>query len=407
MADESSECQYCSYVDALSTARCKEISSHDMQPQPYTQEDFAHSPFVMFYEVTRACDLVCKHCRACAQPKCHPHELTSGQSRELISQIASFPKKPVLVFTGGDPMKRADIFDLVRHAVDSGLNTAITPSATPLVTKEAVDNLADAGLSRLAVSLDSSDPDIHDDFRGVPGSFYRTLEIMQYARETGIPLQVNTTITNRNYRQIDEMAELLAGQGIVLWSVFFLVPVGRGLAEQRIAPWDYEEVFEALFKQSKRQRYGIKTTEAHHYRRFVLQREGNPQSHPGGQIPGRIQRAPIGVNDGKGVMFVSHTGSVYPSGFMATKCGKFPEESIVDVYQKSPLFKALRDGDLLKGKCGCCEFRSICGGSRARAFQLTRDPLAAEPDCVYIPKALRGRNVDFDSIKGARELCSA
>jgi radical SAM protein len=377
-----------------------------MQPQPYTQADFAHSPFVMFYEVTRACDLLCKHCRACAQPSRHPHELTSAQSRALISQIASFPKPPVLVFTGGDPMKREDIFDLVRHAVDSGLNAAMTPSATPLVTETAVRKLRDAGLSRLAVSLDSCDAALHDAFRGVPGSFARTLEIMRYARDAGLPLQVNTTITNRNFRQVDAMAELLAEQGIVLWSVFFLVPVGRGLAEQRIAPAEYEEVFEALFNQSQKQKYGIKTTEAHHYRRFVLQRQGDPQRHPGGAIPGRIQRAPIGVNDGKGVIFVSHTGTVYPSGFMPIQCGKFPAESVVDIYQNSPLLQSLRDGDLLKGKCGCCEYRSLCGGSRARAFQLTRDPLAAEPDCVYIPLSLRD-GAGASTVTGGSPLCSA
>lgn len=356
---------------------------------PYNQEDFAHSPFVMFYEVTRACDLLCKHCRACAQPNRHPFELTPAESRDLITQIASFPKKPVLVFTGGDPMKRADIFDLVRHAVDSGLNTAMTPSATPLVTQAAVRRLQEAGLSRLAVSIDSCDAYLHDEFRGVPGSFDRSLEIMRYARDANLPLQVNTTITNRNFRQIDQMAEMLAAQGIVLWSVFFLVPVGRGLAEQRIAPAEYEEVFEALFRQSQKQKYGIKTTEAHHYRRYVLQRQGDPQRHPGGQMPGRIQRAPLGVADGKGVLFVSHTGSVYPSGFMPINCGKFPQESVVDIYRDSPVLHSLRDGDLLKGKCGCCEYRGICGGSRARAFQLTRDPLAAEPDCVYVPMSLR------------------
>ena len=380
-----------------------------MQPQPYTQDDFGHSPFVMFYEVTRSCDLLCKHCRACAQPNRHPYELKPHESRELISQIASFPKPPVLVFTGGDPMKRADVFDLVRHAVDSGLNTAMTPSANPLVTRDAVQRLRDSGLSRLAVSLDSCDAEMHDDFRGVPGSFARTLEIMQYARDAGLPLQVNTTITNRNFRQVDAMAELLADQGIVLWSVFFLVPIGRGLAEQRIAPHEYEEVFEALFNQSQKRRYGIKTTEAHHYRRFVLQHHADPQSHPGGRIPGRIQRAPIGVNDGKGVFFVSHTGAVYPSGFMPIKCGKFPKESVVDIYQNSPLLQSLRDGDLLKGKCGACEYRSLCGGSRARAFQLTRDPLAAEPDCTYIPLSLRDdpNGASFYSSDKEPQLCSA
>ncbi len=358
-------------------------------PSLYTQEDFGHSPFVVFYEVTRACDLLCKHCRACAQPYRHPRELNNEQSRRLIEQIASFPKKPVLVFTGGDPMKRKDIFDLVEHAVHQGLSVAMTPSATPLVTRDAIRRLKDAGLSRLAVSVDSASPEVHDAFRGVPGSFQRSLEILADARDIGLPLQINTTITRRNVDQVDDMAAFFATHGIVLWSVFFLIPVGRGLMEERIAPEEYELVFEKLWRHSRTQPYGIKTTEAHHYRRFVLRKQGDPQFQPGGAIPGRIQRAPIGVNDGKGVFFISHTGSVYPSGFMPILCGKFPAQSVVDIYQNAPLLKSLRNGDLLKGKCGKCEYRSICGGSRARAYAVTRDPLGAEPDCVYLPEAIR------------------
>lgn len=356
---------------------------------PYTSEDFAHSPFVLFYEVTRACDLICAHCRACAQPRSHPNELSHAQSELLISQIASFPKPPVLIFTGGDPMKREDIFDLVRHAVGCGLSTAMTPSATPLVTHDAIRGLKDAGLTRLALSIDAADAATHDSFRGVAGSFERTLEILRYAHDVGLPIQVNTTVTRRNVDQIDAMAGLFADLGIVLWSVFFLVPVGRGLSEERIAPELYEDVFERMWYHAQNQKYSVKTTEAHHYRRFVLEHMGNPQMQPSGPAPGRIQRAPIGVNDGKGAMFVSHTGTVYPSGFMPIRCGKFPDQSVVDIYQSSPVLLQLRDGDLLKGKCGACEYRQICGGSRARAYAVTQDPLASEPDCVYVPKAWR------------------
>lgn len=372
---------------------------------PYTTSDFATSPFVAFYEVTRACDLVCKHCRACAQPVSHPHELTNSQSRMLIDQFASFPKPPTLIFTGGDPMKRADIFDLIWHATTAGLTTAMTPSATPLVTLEAIKRLKDAGISRLAVSLDGADAATHDVFRGVQGSFDRTMEILSNAASVGLTTQINTTITRRNFHQVNDIAELIATKKIVLWSVFFLVPVGRGLAEQRIRPHQYEDVFEMLWNQGQKQEYAIKTTEAHHYRRYSLQRLGiEPENNGfdfashGAQlanrpIKDRIQRAPLGVNDGKGCMFVSHTGAVYPSGFMPISAGKFPRQSIVDVYQQSEIFKALRDPNQLQGKCGQCEYRSICGGSRARAFCVTRNPLAAEPDCVYIPAALRTESV--------------
>lgn len=370
----------------------------DAPSSPYTAEDFGLSPFVVFYETTRACDLLCKHCRACAQPLPHPHELTTGQSKALLEQFASFEKKPVVVLTGGDPMKRADIYEIVEHGVKLGLSMAMTPSATPLMTREAVEKLQAAGLSRLALSLDAADAETHDEFRGVPGSFDRTLALLQDARAIGLPCQINTTITSGNVDQVDTIAELLSTFDIVLWSVFFLIPVGRGLARQRIVPERYEWVFERLYEQSKIRKYAIKTTEAHHYRRFVLERNGNPLRQPGGPLPGRIQRAPLGVNDGKGVMFVSHTGTVYPSGFMPIGCGKFPERSVVDIYQNSPLLQSLRDGDLLKGKCGQCEYRQICGGSRARAYALTRDPLAAEPDCVYIPKAMRGAQRELTSV---------
>ena len=361
-------------------------------PPPYTEADFEHSPFVAFYEVTRACDLVCKHCRACAQPVPHRNELDTGASLRLLDQFASFPTPPTLIFTGGDPMKRADIFDLVRHANAIGLVTAMTPSATPLVTRAALEGLKAAGLSRLAVSLDSCDEHVHDDFRVVAGSYRRTLEIMRDAREIGLSLQVNTTITRRNVDQVDEMAAMLGPLGVVMWSVFFLIPVGRGLMEERIPGKRYEELFEKLWNHARIQPYAIKTTEAHHYRRFVLSKMGDPLnvgSGHGAGLPDRVQRAPLGVNDGRGVMFVSHTGRVQPSGFLPLVCGVFPDQSIVDTYQNSETFLLLRDKNALRGKCGVCEYKSICGGSRARAFTVSRDILGSDPDCVYLPASIR------------------
>ncbi|NUQ61854.1 MAG: TIGR04053 family radical SAM/SPASM domain-containing protein [Pirellulales bacterium] len=353
----------------------------------YTRSDFDRSPFVVFYEVTRACDLVCQHCRASAQPRRDPLELDGEQARQLLGQLASFPKPPMLIFTGGDPLKRADVVDLVRHAVDLGLNAAMTPSATPLVTPEALRNLHEAGLHRLAVSLDGMDAATHDALRGVSGSFQRTIQIMADARRIGLPLQVNTTVTQANLGQIDTLAEMLAGERIVLWSVFFLVPVGRGEQLKRISPEQYEAVFEKLWFHAQRQPYGIKTTEAPHYRRFVLARRGNPRHKPDELDQTQNQRAPLGINDGKGVMFIDHRGAIYPSGFLPLRCGRFPRDSVIDVYQNSPIFRQLRDANQLKGKCGRCGFRHACGGSRARTYAVTGDALAPEPDCVYIPDA--------------------
>lgn len=351
----------------------------------FTAADFDHSPFIVFYEVTRACDLVCRHCRACAQPQRHPGELTLPLAADLMAQFASFPKPPLVVFTGGDPLKRPAIYDIAEAARDAGLTTAITPSATPLLTKTAIRKLRRVGISRMAVSIDGADAETHDSFRGVAGSFDRSIDALRAARVLGLPTQINTTITRRNYDQIDRMAERFAELEIGIWSVFFLVPVGRGLMEERISGEEYEQVFERLWQQSRVQPYAIKTTEAPHYRRFNLEKAGDP-STPDSQRFGRTSRAPLGTNDGKGVMFVSHTGGVYPSGFLPILCGRFPKESVVDIYQHSPVFRGLRTPSLLKGKCGHCEFKQICGGSRARAYAVTRDPFAQEPDCIYQPR---------------------
>jgi len=374
------------------------LKSETMSFSNYTQDHFATSPLMFYYEVTQACDLVCKHCRACAQERSHPEELSTEQSRALIDEIASFPRKPNLVLTGGDPLKRADIFVLIRHAVAAGLQVALTPSATPLATREALQAANNAGARRLGISLDGVDAKTHDAFRGWEGSFDRTIRMMNDAQQIGLSVQINTTITRRNFHQIDDMAALLSTRGIAMWSVFFLIPVGRGIDEERILPEQYEKVFERLWIQAGRQPYGIKTTEAPHYRRFVLQRNGDPLAGPAaGKSPSRSRghRAPLGVRDGNGIMFVGHTGEIFPAGFLPLECGRFPQDSVVDAYQKHPTFLALRDPDRFSGDCGICEYRYVCGGSRSRAFGVTGDPLAAEPDCTYEPGQIPTVEQDF------------
>jgi len=359
-----------------------------MSISDYTKADFGRSPLMFYYEVTRACDLVCKHCRASAQDNPHPGELTTEKSKSLIDQLATFPRRPVLVITGGDPLKRSDLFDLIRHAVTAGIQVALTPSATPLATFEALRAVKQAGVRRLGISLDAANATTHDAFRGWQGSFDRTLRMLADAQRLELPVQVNTTITRRNLHQIDEMAALLATEEIAMWSVFFLVPVGRGVQEERISPQEYEHAFERLWYHARHLPFGVKTTEAPHYRRYVLEHDGNPLAGPQGQDNGsraRGHRAPLGVGDGKGVMFVSHAGEIFPAGFLPVTCGRFPRDSIVDVYQNHHLFRALRDPDGFKGKCGICEYRYVCGGSRSRAYGVTGDLLEAEPDCLHIP----------------------
>ncbi|WP_146414920.1 radical SAM protein [Crateriforma conspicua] len=347
-----------------------------------SRKSFDHSPMLVFYELTRACDLVCKHCRACAQSWRAPGELTTEQSKTLVDELTEFPDPPMLILTGGDPLKRDDIFELIRYAVGVGLDVSITPSATPLVNQQSITRLRDAGISRMAISVDGSDAATHDANRGVAGSFDHSMDILRIARELGVETQINTTLTPDNVHQIEAMGDRFASLDIALWSVFFLIPVGRATEMARLNADECESAFARLLQQSKTQPFMVKTTEAPHYRRHVIQNTKKKTDGPSSR--GFI---PAGVNDGKGVMFVSHTGEIFPTGFLPIHCGKFPTDSVVQTYQNSPTFQMLRDSDRLGGKCGVCEFRNVCGGSRARAFGVTGDAMAAEPDCNYIPES--------------------
>ena len=353
--------------------------------------DFDERPFLVIWETTQACDLSCVHCRACAQPSRSPLELSTDEARRMIDEIAEM-HVPVFVLTGGDPLKRPDIFELVEYAASRGVRTSLTPSATPLLTKEAIAGLQRRGLARLAISLDGPTAEIHDAFRRVPGSYDWTLSAVRWARQCGLPAQINTTITRHNLQHIDAMIALLEGLDIVLWSVFFLVPTGRGSTIDLISAEEFEEVFEKLYEASRRVQFDIKSTEAQHYRRFLLQRrtEEKRSGHAVSPIfgmgtPDGIGRAPRGINDGKGFVFVSHLGEVFPSGFLPMSAGNIRRESLQELYRHSPLFMALRDSRNLGGKCGRCEFREVCGGSRARAYALTGDAFAEEPCCVWEP----------------------
>ena len=367
-----------------------------MQHLPYSKSDFGVQPLMFYYEVTQACDLVCKHCRASAQENPAENELPTDVSLRLIDQVASFDRKPNIVFTGGDPLKRADLFTLIRHAVDRGLTVALTPSATPLATREAFEEAKAAGVRALGISLDGPTAAVHDAFRGFEGSFETTRKMLENAKSLQIPVQVNTSITRRNFHLIDDMAEYLANfGGVMMWSVFFLIPVGRGVEEERITAEEYEIAFEKLWRHANEKPFAVKTTEAPHYRRFVLRQGGNPLDvpRPFRFAKGDMQdpttfsrarhRAPLGVTDGRGIMFVSNSGEIYPAGFLPLLCGRFPEDSVVEVYQNHPVFKALQNPDNYKGICGRCEYRHVCGGSRARAYAVTGDYLEAEPDCCY------------------------
>ncbi len=357
--------------------------------------DFDERPFIVIWETTQACDLACVHCRACAQPVRSALELSTAEAKRLIDEVAAL-KAPVFVLTGGDPLKRPDIFELVEYASSHGVRISLTPSATPLLTKEAIIRLKACGLARLAISLDGPTAEVHDAFRRVSGSYEWTLQAVRWAREIGLPVQINTTITRRNLQHLDTTIALMEQLDIVLWSVFFLVPTGRGATTDLISAEEFEQVFEKLYETSRRVKFDIKSTEAQHYRRFLLQRRteekrrGKASTLPpmlGTDTPDGIGRAPRGINDGKGFVFISHLGEVFPSGFLPLSAGNVRKESLGELYRHSPLFVSLRDSANLKGKCGVCEFREVCGGSRARAHAMTGDVFAEEPCCVWQPKA--------------------
>lgn len=360
-----------------------------MNPQVNTV-DFNRRPFIAIWEITQACDLACVHCRASAQPERHPLELSTQEGKQLIDQIAAL-EVPVFVFTGGDPIKRPDLFELIAHARQVGVRVSLTPSATPLLTREVVFRLKQSGLARLAVSIDGASAATHDAFRGLSGSFTRTLDTVRWANEAGLPVQINTTFSRRNIGEIDHLVALVEKLNITLWSVFFLVPTGRGKLNDLLSAEEFESVFERLYRLSKTVSFDIKTTEAQHYRRFVLQkriadrREGIP--HIEAKVSADlIGRAPRGLNDGKGFVFISHKGEVFPSGFLPLAAGNIREAKLETIYRESALFRALRDTSKLEGKCKACEFKEICGGSRARAYALTGNPHGQEPCCSYIPR---------------------
>src|SRR5574340_72350 len=304
--------------------------------------NFDQSPLLVIWEVTQACDLACVHCRASAQSERHPHELNTEQGYQLLEQIRSFGE-PLMVFTGGDPLKRPDLYDLVRHSVKIGLRTNVTPSATPLLTGEAIERFKEAGVSRMAISLDGPDAATHDDFRGIPGTFDRAMFALRHARDIGLDTQLQTTVTRRNMARLPEVAALASEVRTKVWSLFFLIVTGRALEGDDLQAEEYEKVFEFMYELSKTAPFGIKTTEAMHYRRYVAQRmkaEGRGQESEGAKA---VAFRTAGVSDGKGFVFVSHTGEIFPSGFLPISGGNVLRDSLTDVYRNSPLFRRLEE----------------------------------------------------------------
>lgn len=374
------------------------------RPLRRVRRDAAHSPFIVIWEATRACPLACLHCRAEAVPDRHPGELSTDEAAGLMRQVADFGRPaPLFVITGGDPFERPDLLELIRRARQLGLSPAVSPSATPALTPGSLARLREAGAAAISLSVDGATAGGHDAFRGYDGVFARTTAAWQAAREAGLKVQINTTVTRRNLTGLPDIARLVRDQGALLWSVFFLVPTGRGRALSALSPEEAEDVLHFLYDVGTT--VPVKTTEAHHFRRVALQRlilAEHGADHAASLGPlyqdlrrrarlagligrSRVRRPPIDVNAGRGFVFVSHTGTVHPSGFLPLGAGNVRDRPLSEIYRSAPLFAALRDPDRLGGRCGACEFRTICGGSRSRAYACTGDMLAEEPWCGYEP----------------------
>ncbi len=354
--------------------------------------DFNKAPFTIAWEVTRACAFACVHCRADAIPQKDPNELTTEEAFQLIDRMAEFGN-PILIFTGGDPMMRRDLNELIAYSTEKGLRCSLTPTATALPTVERLKQAGDAGIRRIALSLDAPLPEVHDKFRQVEGSWQRTMDIYHNAEEAGLSVQVNTTVTNFNVDLLPDMVPFIEDVGAVQWSVFFMVPTGRAQAHYMISAEQHEKVFNWLYDLSKEAPFDIKGTAAPMYRRVAIERKkaetkaGEEVTFQGAgfQYADGLNRPRKGVNDGNGFLFISHTGEIQPSGFLPITAGLVREDDVVDVYRNHKIFTDLRDDTLLKGRCGICEYKDICGGQRGRAYGLTGDYLETDPACVYIP----------------------
>jgi radical SAM protein len=346
---------------------------------------YAQNPVMIYWEMTRACDLACKHCRAEAILQRHPLELTTQEAKALLSQLKEFRGCPVphVVMTGGDPLKRPDLLELVTYGINLGLPLSLAPSATNLITLSLLAELKQAGLTSMSLSLDGSTAQIHDAFRQVTGCFASTINAIHAAEKAGLPLQINTLVSASTLADLPHIYRLLTTLDIMCWSVFFLIRMGRGGTLEEITPAQCDETHQWLYNLSKRSPFMIRTTEAPSFRRVTLmmmQQEGRDTTN--------IRQTPIGrgfgIRDGNGIMFISHIGDVYPSGFLPLKAGNIREDNPVDIYRNAEVFLNIRNLSNLKGRCSCCQYHSICGGSRARAWAATGDYMESDPICSYL-----------------------
>jgi radical SAM protein len=368
----------------------------------YAIQDFTQRPLLVFWETTRACGLVCKHCRADAIKEREPDELDTEEGRRLLDSVADFGEPaPTLILTGGDVLLRPDLPDLVRQGLDRGIRMGVAPSVTPLLTREKLEEIAGWGIKAISLSLDGATAAVHDGIRGVEGTYQATLERLRDCVDLGMRVQVNSAVMRSNVHEMADLFALIRETGVRIWEVFFLIHTGRGSEMEDIEPWEYEEVCHFLFDASQ---HGVlvRTTEAPFYRRVAQQRAEGSEDAPEirgdllgklrgrlrellGDLPGESATRGIVTGDGRGIVFINHRGDVYPSGYLNLPAGNVRGEGLIAIYRDTPLFRNLRAMDRLKGRCGDCDYRELCGGSRARAYAATGDPMAEDPACIYQP----------------------
>jgi len=341
---------------------------------------FDRAPQRVYWEITRACGLACRHCRAEASPSADPNELTHDEGLALLERVASFgDPKPHIVLTGGDPLERSDLFELVAYARSVGLRVSVSPSATPKLTPEVIRQFKGAGVDAISLSLDGGTSARHDALRGVPGCFDRTIEAARAAADVALMVQVNTLVSAETVDDAPSIHALAAELRAARWSLFFLVSVGRGSVLQPIDAARAERLLEwAADLPSGRGYPVVTTTEAPQFRRVVVERRRLAVQN--------ATHAAFGIRDGNGILFVSDTGDVTPSGFLPVAAGNVRSCDLVEIYRTAPMFTQMRRPTTFGGRCGVCEMHEICGGSRARAWSTTGDVFAEDPLCTYVPR---------------------
>jgi radical SAM protein len=339
----------------------------------------------VYWETTRACALACRHCRAEAAPYPDLNQLTFAEGVALLRQITEFgDPKPQLILTGGDPLARPDLFELIDEAKKLGVGVSITPAATSALTYDVLLRLKEHGVDGLGLSLDGPTALRHDSIRGVSGTFFRTIQAMRWAQELNMPLQVNTLVAAETASDLPAVYELLKSLGVARWSLFFLISVGRGKVLQPLSPTQAETLMSWIYETSLIAPFVVATTEAPSYRRVALE-QMRAEGKTGDEIKRSSAYRSFGIRDGHGIVFVSHTGEICPAGFLPLVTGNVRHDSLVDVYRNAPAFQSLHNPAEFEGRCGACEYHMLCGGSRSRAFEATGNILAEDPLCTYEP----------------------